>query len=114
MSEALGLVVGSLGFNLVYIKTSIYHHRCRAICKDLVDHKRFGKPRTFDAIQKRCRLLATFFLLYCPVSENSVVFFLCLYCLFRNTKKNISMHGGGGIQRRCSSMQPPQNNILKN
>nr|CAH7755508.1 unnamed protein product [Callosobruchus chinensis] len=73
MSEALGLVVGSLGFNLVYIKTSIYHHRCRAICKDLVDHKRFGKPRTFDAIQKRCRLLATFFLLYCPVSENSVV-----------------------------------------
>nr|CAH7739930.1 unnamed protein product [Callosobruchus chinensis] len=71
MSEALGLLVGSLGFNLVYMKTSIYHHRCRAICKDLVDHKRFGKPRTFDVIQKRCRFLATFFLLYCPGNFNA-------------------------------------------
>nr|CAI5829415.1 unnamed protein product [Callosobruchus analis] len=67
MSEALSHLVGGFGFSLVYFKMSLYHHRCSAVFKDLVDHKKFGKPRTFNDTARRCRILAVFFLMYCPV-----------------------------------------------
>ncbi|VEN49637.1 unnamed protein product, partial [Callosobruchus maculatus] len=65
VSEALSHLVGGFGFSLVYFKMSVYYDRCAAVLKDLVDHKKFGKPRTFNATARRCRILAIFFLFYC-------------------------------------------------
>nr|CAH7750744.1 unnamed protein product [Callosobruchus chinensis] len=70
VSDALADTVGGVGFTLVYFKVLAGRHRCSIIFKSLVDHEKFGKPKTFDAMGSRCRMLALFFLYYCPVSNN--------------------------------------------
>nr|CAI5829414.1 unnamed protein product [Callosobruchus analis] len=69
MALALSLIIFfQIGPTLhIVMVASTNHHRCNTIFKKLVDHQKFGKPRTFDAMKTRCRMLALFLLLYCPV-----------------------------------------------
>nr|CAH7755509.1 unnamed protein product [Callosobruchus chinensis] len=67
VSDALADTIGGLGFTLVYFKILVYHHRISTVFKNLVDHEMFGKPKTFDAVKRRCEMLALFLLGYCPV-----------------------------------------------
>nr|CAH7739929.1 unnamed protein product [Callosobruchus chinensis] len=67
VSDALADTIGGLGFTLVYFKILVYHHRISTVFKNLVDHEMFGKPRTFDAVKRRCEMLALFILGYCPI-----------------------------------------------
>ncbi|VEN53930.1 unnamed protein product, partial [Callosobruchus maculatus] len=67
-SEDIADLIGGAGFLLICYKTMYNNEHFNRVFRELTDTKRFGKPTTFDAAVKYCRLVSTGFLLYTCVT----------------------------------------------
>ncbi|VEN42885.1 unnamed protein product [Callosobruchus maculatus] len=63
-SEDIADLIGSVGFCIVCYKAMYNRQHFSQVLTDLTDFTRFGKPTTFDAEIKKCRLFASCFAMY--------------------------------------------------
>nr|CAI5833844.1 unnamed protein product [Callosobruchus analis] len=67
-SEDIAHLIGGAGFLLICYKTMYSNHHFNKVFRDLTETERYGKPTTFDAEVKYCRLVSKAFLLYTAVA----------------------------------------------
>nr|CAI5833839.1 unnamed protein product [Callosobruchus analis] len=73
LSDDITTVMGGVGFVLICYKTMYNNQHFARVFRDLAETERFGRPTTFDADVKYCRVLSTVLLFYTCVSYANIL-----------------------------------------